>query len=94
METRDQIVRNNRTWGNSDHGIMLRTIQDSVIENNIIAGNNRGLFIYDVGYVTLKNNLVVDNRVGVHLSAGSNYNQVGERLRRKSRASPLCRCER
>ncbi len=76
METRDQIVRNNRTWGNSDHGIMLRTIQDSVIENNIIAGNNRGLFIYDVGYVTLKNNLVVDNRVGVHLSAGSNYNQV------------------
>jgi nitrous oxidase accessory protein len=76
METRDQVVRNNRTWGNSDHGIMLRTIQDSVIENNVIAGNNRGLFIYDVGYISLKNNLVIDNRVGVHLSAGSNYNQV------------------
>ena len=28
MEVRNQVVRNNRAWGNSDHGIMLRTIQD------------------------------------------------------------------
>ncbi len=76
MEVRDQIVRNNRTWGNSDHGIMLRTMQDSLIENNVIAGNSRGFFIYDVEYVNIKNNLVVDNRVGVHLSAGSTRNQV------------------
>jgi ABC-type multidrug transport system ATPase subunit len=32
MEVRDQVVRNNRAWGNSDHGIMLRTVQDSVVE--------------------------------------------------------------
>lgn len=76
MEVRDQVVRNNRTWGNSDHGIMLRTMQDSVVENNVIAGNNRGLFIYDVEYVTIKNNQIVDNRVGVHLSAGSTRNEV------------------
>jgi nitrous oxidase accessory protein len=76
MEVRDQVVRNNRTWGNMDHGIMLRTVQDSVVENNIVAGNNRGFFIYDVEYTTLKNNLVVDNNVGVHLSAGSIHNVV------------------
>lgn len=76
MEVRNQVVRNNRTWGNSDHGIMLRTLQDSVIERNIVAGNNRGLFIYDVGYIILRGNLVVDNQVGVHLSAGSIHNQV------------------
>ncbi len=76
MEVRDQVVRNNRAWGNSDHGIMLRTLQDSVIENNVVAGNNRGFFIYDVEYATLKNNLVVDNVVGVHLSAGSTRNVV------------------
>lgn len=76
MEVRDQVVRNNRTWGNSDHGIMLRTLQDSVIENNIVAGNNRGFFIYDVEYATLRGNLVVDNHVGVHLSAGSTRNKV------------------
>ena len=76
MEVRDQVVRNNRTWGNSDHGIMLRTMQDSVVENNVIAGNGRGFFIYDVEYVTIKNNLLVDNHVGVHLAAGSTRNVV------------------
>ena len=76
MEVRDQVVRNNRAWGNSDHGIMLRTMQDSVVENNVVAGNNRGLFIYDVEYVTIRGNLVVDNRVGVHLAAGSTRNKV------------------
>ncbi|MBS0440523.1 MAG: nitrous oxide reductase family maturation protein NosD [Proteobacteria bacterium] len=76
MEVRDNVVRNNRTWGNSDHGIMLRTLQDSVVENNIVAGNQRGFFIYDVEYVTLRGNLVVDNAIGVHLSAGSTRNVV------------------
>jgi nitrous oxidase accessory protein len=76
MEVRDQTVRNNRAWANSDHGIMLRTIQDSVVENNIIAGNARGFFIYDAEYNTLRGNLVVDNIVGTHLSAGSKNNKV------------------
>ncbi|MDR2219851.1 MAG: nitrous oxide reductase family maturation protein NosD [Methylobacillus sp.] len=76
MEVRSLIVRNNRAWGNSDHGIMLRTIQDSVIENNIVAGNARGFFIYDAEYNTLKGNLIIDNRVGVHLWAGSIHNDV------------------
>lgn len=78
MEVRNQVVRNNRAWGNSDHGIMLRTIQDSVVENNTVAGNQRGFFIYDAEYNTLRGNLVVDNHVGVHLWAGSTHNQVEE----------------
>jgi nitrous oxidase accessory protein len=76
MEVRDQIVRNNRAWGNSDHGIMLRTIQDSVVENNVVAGNSRGFFIYDAEYNTLRNNLVIDNIAGVHMWAGSINNVV------------------
>ncbi|NML14439.1 nitrous oxide reductase family maturation protein NosD [Azohydromonas caseinilytica] len=76
MEVRDQVVRNNRAWDNSDHGIMLRTLQDSVIENNVVAGNARGFFIYDVEYARLQGNLVVNNQVGVHLSAGSTRNRV------------------
>ncbi len=76
MEVRDQVVRNNRAWGNSDHGIMLRTIQDAVVENNVVAGNARGFFIYDAEYNTLRGNLVIDNVVGVHLWAGSKNNKV------------------
>ena len=76
MEVRDQVVRNNRSWGNSDHGIMLRTIQDSLVENNVVAGNERGFFIYDAEYNTLRGNLVVDNVVGMHVWAGSKNNEV------------------
>ncbi len=76
MEVRDQVVRGNRAWGNSDHGIMLRTMYDADISDNIVAGNARGLFIYDVEYIKLNRNLVMDNTVGVHLSAGSTRNQV------------------
>jgi nitrous oxidase accessory protein len=76
MGVRNQVVRNNRAWGNTDHGIMLRTIQDSVIENNVVAGNSRGFFVYDAEYNVLRNNLVMGNRVGVHLWAGSIHNDV------------------
>ncbi len=76
MEVRDQVVRNNRAWGNSDHGIMLRSVQDSVIENNVVSDNSRGFFIYDVEYTKVQGNLVLNNHVGVHLSAGSTRNLV------------------
>ena len=76
MEVRNLVVRNNIAWGNEDHGIMLRTIQDSVIEHNVVAGNGRGFFVYDAEYNILRNNVVINNRVGVHLSAGSSNNQV------------------
>ena len=76
MEVRDLTVRNNIAWGNTDHGIMLRTIQDSSIENNVVSGNGRGFFIYDAEYNRVKNNLVIGNRVGIHLTAGSSNNQV------------------
>lgn len=76
MEVRRLVVRNNRSWGNADQGIMLRTIQDSVIENNVVAGNGRGFFIYDAEFNTVKNNLVMGNHTGIHLTAGSSNNQV------------------
>lgn len=76
MEVRDQIVRRNRVWANSDHGIMLRTIQRARVEDNVVAGNARGFFIYDAQDNVLRGNLVVDNLVGVHLWAGSTPNEV------------------
>lgn len=76
MEVRDLTVRGNRTWANRDHGIMLRTLQDSTIEGNVSAGNNRGFFIYDAEYNIIRNNLIIGNEVGVHLWAGSFNNDV------------------
>jgi nitrous oxidase accessory protein len=90
MEVRDQVVRNNRAWGNSDHGIMLRTLQDSVIENNIVAGNNRGFFIYDVEYATCAatwwwTTWSACTCRPVHAQRGR-----GQRLHRQPRAGALC----
>ena len=76
MEVRNQTVRNNVTWNNTDHGIMLRTIQDSTVEGNIVIGNGKGFFVYDAEYNTLRGNLIARNRIGVHLWAGSYRNQV------------------
>lgn len=76
MEVRDQIVRNNIAWGNSDHGIMLRTIQDSVIEDNIVIDNGKGFFIYDAEYNILRGNLVMGNVIGAHVAAGSYINEI------------------
>lgn len=76
MVTRNQIVRNNIVWGNTDHGIMLRSIQDSVIENNIVAQNGKGFFVYDAEYNIIRGNLVIRNRIGMHLWAGSYRNGV------------------
>ena len=55
---------------------MLRTIQDSLIENNVVADNGRGFFIYDAEYNILRHNLIINNRTGVHLWAGSYRNEV------------------
>jgi nitrous oxidase accessory protein len=55
---------------------MLRTIQDSLIEGNVVIGNGKGFFIYDAEYNTLRDNLVADNQVGAHLWAGSYRNAV------------------
>jgi nitrous oxidase accessory protein len=76
MEVRDQIVRGNLAWGNADHGIMLRTIQDARVEDNIVAGNGKGFFVYDAVYNVLRGNLVLGNRLGMHLWAGSTHNDV------------------
>ena len=76
MEVRNLTVRNNVAWANEDHGIMLRTIQDSRIENNIVAGNGRGFFVYDAEFNILRGNLVIGNSTGVHLTAGSSNNAV------------------
>jgi len=76
MMVRNQVVRNNVAWGNTDHGILLRTMQDSVLENNVVAKNGKGFFIYDAEYNTVNDNLIINNRIGLHLWAGSIHNTI------------------
>ena len=77
MEVRDQTIRNNRAWHNSDHGIMLRTLQDATVENNWVVDNGRGFFVYDVEYTNLLGNVVAHNRIGMHLSGSARNKMEG-----------------
>jgi len=47
-----------------------------VVEDNIVAGNSRGLFLYNAEYNVIRGNLVIDNHVGAHVWAGSVRNEV------------------
>ena len=76
MEVRDQVVRNNRAWGNS--GPRHHAAHAARLDHRKQRGGRttRGFFIYDVEYATLRGNLILRNTVGVHLSAGSTRNKV------------------
>ena len=59
-----------------DHGIMLRTIQDAVVENNIVAGNAAASSSTTPNTTPCAATWWWDNQVGVHLWAGSKHNVV------------------
>ncbi|WP_435320217.1 nitrous oxide reductase family maturation protein NosD [Haloarchaeobius sp. TZWSO28] len=66
--------------GQSGHGIMVKSIDHSVLRGNEVVGNGQGLFVYNSLNNTITHNLVMENQVGVHLSAGS----VRERVHHNS----------
>ncbi len=69
LTIRDNVAVNNR--GQSGHGIMVKSVDDSTIAGNHVVGNEQGLFVYNSLGNEVTRNLVVENDVGVHLSAGS-----------------------
>ena len=42
---------------------MLRTIQDAVVERNVVVGNGKGFFIYDAEYNAIKAFAITDRPV-------------------------------
>ncbi len=74
MLSENLTVRGNHAVNNtgaSGHGILLKRIDYSTIRGNDVVGNENGLFVYNSLHNTLESNLVLDNAVGVHLTAGS-----------------------
>lgn len=57
--------------GQSGHGILVKSIDRTEIRNNTLIGNDKGLYIYNSLDNVVTGNLVLANRMGVHLTAGS-----------------------
>ncbi len=65
----DNLAINNR--GASEHGILLKDIQNSQIVGNHVVDNGNGFYVYNAHRNVIERNLVLGNDVGVVRTAGS-----------------------
>ncbi len=94
MQSKYLTVIGNRSENDENYGILMNFITKSTIKNNIIKhikqGGNVGLdlgglaeegkaiFIYNSLYNEISGNLFEDSGIGIHLTAGSEDNQIYE----------------
>lgn len=65
----DNTAVNNR--GQSGHGILLKSIDKTGLDGNTLVRNGNGFYVYNSLDNRLTSNLVLENNIGVHLTAGS-----------------------
>ncbi|HKJ59372.1 MAG TPA: nitrous oxide reductase family maturation protein NosD, partial [Halobacteriales archaeon] len=69
LEIRNNTAVENR--GTSGHGILLKSVDETTVEDNAVVGNGNGLYVYNSLDNRIAGNLVLENDVGVYLAAGS-----------------------
>jgi nitrous oxidase accessory protein len=79
MYSKKLVLRANRFVANRSHrayGLLLQSVDDTRIEDNLIAGNTLGLFLENGNNNTVRGNRLVANYVGLRLddsTAGSRF---------------------
>ena len=90
MQSKRLTVINNRSENDENYGILMNFITDSTLRGNVVTGVSQGqrggvaisgaegkaVFIYNSLYNTFENNLFADSNLGIHLTAGSEENEV------------------
>lgn len=83
MNSRHLEIRGNVTENSHDYGFLINfiiysTFEDNVIKNvwtpadkKVLGRDGKGLFIYNSGYNTIRNNHIEHTEIGIHLTAGS-----------------------
>ncbi|WP_049981056.1 nitrous oxide reductase family maturation protein NosD [Halolamina rubra] len=62
--------------GTSGHGILLKRIDYSTVRGNAFVGNKRGIYSLNSADNEIVGNLVLGNRIGFHLTAGTHGERV------------------
>lgn len=57
--------------GESGHGILLKSIDETILKRNTVVRNGNGFYVYNSLDNRFVENLVLENKIGVHLTAGS-----------------------
>jgi nitrous oxidase accessory protein len=90
MQSKRLTVINNRSENDENYGILMNFITNSTLQGNVVSGVSQGqtggvtisgaegkaVFIYNSLYNTFENNLFANSNVGIHLTAGSEENDV------------------
>ncbi len=62
--------------GTSGHGLLLKRIDYSTIRGNTLVDNQRGIYSLNSADNEIRDNLVLGNRIGFHLTAGTSGERV------------------
>lgn len=92
MASRNLKVVGNHAFGDENYGLLLNDITYSAIEGNtvisirhgttpgtgrtIAGAEGKALFVYNSQYNSIRNNLLAQTDVGIHLTAGSEGNRI------------------
>ncbi len=76
MGSHDIRALNNTAEDNTEHGILLRDVEDCDIAGNRMQRNGTGLFVYSSVDNTIRNNTLRHNERGAKFWAGSVRNEV------------------
>jgi len=76
MFSKGVTAKRNVVHNNATHGILLTQVTRSVVADNIVIGNTKGLFVYNSLYNDLHDNFVARNNLGLHYWGGSEENQM------------------
>ena len=90
MQSKHLEVVNNRSENDENYGILMNFITRSTLRGNVVTGVSAGqtggvkiegaegkaVFIYNSLYNTFEGNLFADSNIGIHLTAGSEDNEV------------------
>lgn len=90
MQSKYLTVVNNRSENDENYGILMNFITNSTLKGNVVTGVSQGqtggvmisggegkaVFIYNSLYNTFKGNYFGNSNIGIHLTAGSEQNEV------------------
>ncbi|WP_417567502.1 nitrous oxide reductase family maturation protein NosD [Marinobacter sp.] len=90
MQSKRLKVINNRSVNDENYGILMNFITQSELRGNVVTGVSQGrtggvvidgaegkaVFIYNSLYNVFEGNLFADSNIGIHLTAGSEDNEV------------------
>ncbi len=76
MYTKNSEIRDNLSYGNKTHGLLLIQSVKGKVSGNRVIGNTKGIFLYNSIYNQITSNLIMNNQLGIHSWGGSEENEV------------------